>query len=85
MSLHEHTDDELKAKLFSGELGEKKTVVSARVRAMDVGVDIAGVTGSSPVAPTIVFRSKQAIVYQKEWAFAVRGNIGGNILQIWAA
>ena len=67
MSLHEHTDDELKAKLFSGELGDKKTVVSARVRAMDMGVDIAGVTGSSPVAPTIVFRRKPAIVYQKEW------------------
>lgn len=25
MSLHEHTDDELKAKLAAGELGEKKT------------------------------------------------------------
>ena len=67
MSLHEHTEDEVKAKLFSGELGDKKTVVSARVRAMDMGVDIAGVTGSIPVPPTIVFRRKQPIVYPKEW------------------
>ena len=31
MSLHEHTDDELKAKLFSGELGEKKTAMAEAV------------------------------------------------------
>jgi ferric-dicitrate binding protein FerR (iron transport regulator) len=31
MSLHEHTDDELKAKLFSGELGDKKTAMAEAV------------------------------------------------------
>jgi len=31
MSLHERSDDELKAKLFSGELGEKKSAVAEAV------------------------------------------------------
>ena len=31
MSLHEHSDAELKAKLFSGELGDKKTAMAEAV------------------------------------------------------
>jgi len=31
MALHERSDDELKAKLFSGELGEKKSAVAEAV------------------------------------------------------
>ena len=31
MSLHEHTDDELKEKLSSGELGDKKTAMAEAV------------------------------------------------------
>lgn len=31
MSLHEHTDSELKAKLFSGELGDKETAKAEAV------------------------------------------------------
>ena len=58
MALHEHTDDELKEKLSSAELGDKKTAMAEAVLGPEQVARLFSLSGLGAAGPYLVKTTK---------------------------